>query len=117
MKVKIVAAATGEEITAENWEEIGELERKYNVLAGATTPQAEQALREKYPIHWLHLLELKVQEMQQLLGEAKTLSAQVTPDNSYQLQHKVNALRKITIEMDDGLLVFSRELMQPEAHA
>ncbi|RLC95541.1 MAG: hypothetical protein DRI77_09905 [Chloroflexi bacterium] len=102
---------------AQNWKEVGELEEKYDVLAGATTLQAEQTLRGKYPISWLRLLELKVQEMQQLLGEAKTLSAQAAPDNLYQLQLKVNALRKITIEMDDGLLVFSRELMQPEAHA
>ncbi|MEA3341341.1 MAG: hypothetical protein U9R15_15360 [Chloroflexota bacterium] len=103
--------------TTQKWKEIGELEEKYDVLAGSTSPQAEQALREKYPISWSRLLELKVREMQRLLGEVKVLNVEVAPDNSYQLQRKVNALRKITLEMDDELLVFSRSLAQPEVYA
>jgi hypothetical protein len=102
---------------AQNWKEIGELEEEYDVLVGATSPQAEQALREKYPTSWPRLLELKVREMQRLLGEVQTLVSEATPGDSYQLQRKVNAMRKIAVEVDDGLLEFSRELMRSEAYA
>jgi len=102
---------------AQNWKEIGELEEKYDVLAGATSPQAERALREKYPISWPRLLELKVREMQRLLGEVQALAIEARRGDAYQLQRKVNALRKIAVEVGDGLLEFSRELMGAEAHA
>jgi len=92
-------------------------EPESGVYFGAATPEAERVLREKYSISWPRLLELKVREMQRLLGEVKTLNVETAPDDSYQLQRKVNALRKITIEMDDELLVFSRSLTQPEVYA
>ncbi len=92
-------------------------EPESGVYFGAATPEAERALREKYPISWSRLLELKVREMQRLLGEVEMLNVEVAHADSYQLQRKVNALRKITLEMDDELLVFSRSLAQPEVYA
>ena len=100
-----------------DFDEAYDWEPESGVYFGATTPQAERALRGKYPIAWPQLLELKVREMQRLLNEVQALSAKTAPGDSYQLQRKVNALRKITVEMDDGLLEFSRELMRSEAYA
>lgn len=99
---------------AQNWEEIGELEEEYDVLAGATTPEAERALREKYPISWPRLLELKMREMQRLLGEVEALNAGEEPADSYHIQRKVNALRKLAVEVNGGLLEFSQELLTKE---
>ena len=101
---------------SKDFDEAYDLEPESGVYFGAASPQAERTLREKYPISWPHLLELKVREMQRLLGEVKVLNVEAAPDDSYQLQRKVNALRKITIEMDDGLLMFSHELAQSEVH-
>ncbi len=99
---------------ARNWEEIGELEEEYDALAGATTPEAERTLREKYPVSWPRLLELKMQEMQKLLGEVQAMSVEEKPADMYQIQRKINTLRKLAVEVDDGLLEFSQELLTKE---
>lgn len=100
-----------------NLDEAYDLEPESGVYFGATTLQAERALRKKYPISWPRLLELKVREMQRLLAEVQVLSTEAMPGDSYQLQRKVNALRRIAVEVDDGLLEFSRELARSEAYA
>jgi hypothetical protein len=87
-------------------------EPESGVYCGATTLEAERALREKYPISWPHLLEFQVREMQRLLGEVQALTAEATQGDSYQLQRKVNAMRKIVVDVDGGLLEFSHELMR-----
>ena len=69
---------------AQTWREIGELEEEYDVLAGATTPEAERALRKKYPISWPRLLELKVREMQRLLEEVQVLTVEAAPGDTYE---------------------------------
>jgi len=100
-----------------NLDEAYDWEPENGVYFGATSPQAEQALREKYPISWPRLLELKMREMQRLLAEVQALSTETAPRDSYQLQRKVNVLRKIAVEVDNGLLEFSRELMKSEVYA
>lgn len=89
-------------------------EPESGVYFGATTPEAERALREKYPISWPRLLERKMQEMQNLLDEVQAMSVERKPANSYQIQRKVNALRKLAVELDGGLLEFSQELLTQE---
>jgi len=100
-----------------DFDEAYDWEPASGVYFGATSPQAERVLREKYPISWTHLLEFKVREMQRLLGEMQALAAEAAPGDAYQLQRKVNAMRKIAVEVDDGLLEFSRELMESGAYA
>jgi len=100
-----------------DFDEAYDQEPESGVYFGATSPQAERALREKYPISWPHLLELQVREMQRLLGEVQTLAAEATQGDSYQLQRKVNAMRKIAVDVDGGLLEFSHELMRSGACA
>ena len=49
--------------------------------------------------------------------KVKIVAIATGPGDSYQLQRKVNTMRKIAVEMDDGLLEFSRQLMKSEAYA
>ena len=56
------------------------------VYFGATSHQAELMLRDKYPVSWPRLLEIKVREMQRLLNEVQSLTSEVETDNSYLLK-------------------------------
>jgi hypothetical protein len=93
---------------AQTWEEIGELEEKYDVLAGSTSPEAERALFEKYPLPWSAPLTAKADRLRQLVDEVtqaqKALSDDVSLQKSLQLQKKMQAMRWLILALDSDLL-------------
>ena len=98
-----------------NWDTVRDLEPESGVYFGATTLQAERELRARYPISWRRLVELKLREMQRLLTDVPDRVAETPPTDAYRLQRRVNALRRIAVEVDDSLLELSQELLKQAA--
>ena len=60
-------------------------------------------------------MELKLREMQRLLTDVPDRVAETPPTDAYRLQRRVNALRRIAVEVDDSLLELSQELLKQAA--
>jgi hypothetical protein len=98
------------------FDELYDLEPESGVYFGASGPEARRILLEKYPLSLSKLLELKVEAIRDLLREVEEAEASLaedhSPRHSYQLQRKVQTLRKALLEFDADLLDFSQQLLE-----
>jgi len=89
-------------------DELADLEPANGVYCGSTSPEAERALFEKYPLPWSALLTAKADLLRQLVDEVteaqKAFSDDSSLQNSLQLQKKMQVMRRLILSLDSDLL-------------
>lgn len=100
-------------------DELADLEPASGVYYGSTSPEADRALFEKYPLPWSAPLTAKADRLRQLVDEVtqaqKALSDDASLQKSLQLQKKMQAMRWLILALDSDLLDLYASVVRQQA--